>query len=87
MSFIDTLKSFLGFTGSKENVENVVVATAPMMETPVTAPEPLTQAPVEEVMIPEPVAHTMESDMSAEIPMVETPVETVTETALPTENK
>ncbi len=84
MSFIDTLKSFLGFTVSKENVD---VATAPMMETPVTAPEPLTQAPVEEVMVPEPVAHTMESDISAETPMAETPPETVTETALPTENK
>lgn len=87
MSFIDTLKSLLGFTSNKETVENIIVPAAPMMETPVPTPEPMMQAPMEEVMMSEPVVHTMESDMPAETPTTETPAETMTETAMPTENQ
>jgi hypothetical protein len=73
MSFIDTLKSLFG--GKKENVQNIVVPSSPVVETPVMtpAPEPMIQTPVEEIHS-EPVVHTMESDMSVEAPVVEAPV-------------
>jgi hypothetical protein len=81
MSFIDTLKSLFGFTSTKETVENIVVPVAPMMETPTNTPEPMMQAPVEEVMMSEPVVETMEA------PMTEASVETMSETAMPAENQ
>ncbi len=87
MSFIDTLKSLLGFTAKEETVENIVAPSTPMMETPVNTPEPMMQAPMEEVMMPEPVVETMMADTPTETTMMETPVETVVDTTMPTENQ
>lgn len=86
MSFIDTLKAFLGFTGTKETVENIVVQTTPEVETPAPTPEPVVRTPIEEspeekIVISEPVVDTMETDVSAETPVMETPaVDTTTTT-------
>jgi hypothetical protein len=87
MSFIDTLKALLGFSVKKEIVEeNIVVAETPVVPMQ-EVQTPIEENPEEKIIVSEPVVDTMEADMNTELPVIETPVETVVETTTTTENQ